>query len=225
MQKIPPEGFVVCDIQNEKVQPVIEGLTCTVIDYKKYFDPTLSLKALPLHRINAAAVLAVADILKIPPNVAKKALAEFSGTWRRFEYRGEMKNGALLYDDYAHHPAEIVATLKSVREQFPGKRIVVAFHPHLRSRTEALFDDFTRAFADADEILLAPIFVAREEPESEVSSELLAEKIRARGQKATALDSLAAVARYLIQNTRADDIVITMGAGDIYTIAGSLLEE
>ncbi len=222
-QKVPQGGFVVCDVRDEKVLPVIEGLTCTVVDYRKYFDPELPLKALPLHRINAAAVLAVADILKISPSTSLRALKEFSGTWRRFEYRGEMQNGALLYDDYAHHPVEIKATLKSAREKFPGKRIVIAFHPHLRSRTEALFNDFVQAFTDADEIVLAPIFVAREEPDSAVSSELLAAKIRERGQKATALGSLSEVAGYLVKNTRADDLVITMGAGDIYTIMERLV--
>jgi len=129
----------------------------------------------------------------------------------------------LLYDDYAHHPVEIVTTLKSAREQFPNRHIVVAFHPHLRSRTEALFDDFAAAFVDADEILLAPIFVAREEPDSEISSEMLAAKIRERGERATAFGSLQEIGKYLIENAHADDLVITMGAGDIYTIMEQLL--
>jgi UDP-N-acetylmuramate--alanine ligase len=222
-QKVPKDGFVVCDRHNQNVQPVVMGLECTIVDYQTHFDPALPLKVLSLNRVNAAAVLAVADILKIDANLTKKALAEFSGTWRRFEYRGETKNGAVLYDDYAHHPAEIAATLKSVRQQFTDKKIIVAFHPHLYSRTKALLPEFASAFSDADEILLAPIFAAREEPDPEISSEILAEKIREQGKDAKALDSLNSVAEYLLQNSHSGDLVITMGAGDIYTIGALLL--
>lgn len=222
-QRVPAEGFVICDPYSESVQPVLQNLSCTIVDYKKYFDPVLPLKVLALNRINAAAVLAVADILNVDRAVAREALAHFNGTWRRFEYKGETKNGALLYDDYGHHPREIATTLKSVREQFSDKRIVVAFHPHLYSRTKALLTDFTQAFADADEILIAPIFAAREELDPEISSEILAQKICAQGKDAKAFDSLEAVGEYLAKNTRAGDLIITMGAGDIYTIGQRLL--
>ena len=104
VQKIPKGGFVVCNPGDPKVAPVLEGVVATVVDYTKYFDPQLPLKVLPLHRINAAGVLAIADKLGIASDVAKAALAEFSGTWRRFEYKGTTAKGALVYDDYAHHP-------------------------------------------------------------------------------------------------------------------------
>lgn len=215
-QKVPNDGFVVCDINSITLQPVIKDLACTVVDYKKYFEPELPLKVLPLHRINAAAVLAVADILAIPVNVAKKALAEFSGTWRRFEYKGITARGAVVYDDYGHHPTEIATTLKSVRQQFPDKRIVVAFHPHLYSRTKIFMSEFAKAFMDADEVIVAPIFAAREEPDPSVSSEILAERIGKEGRYAKALGSLSAVADYIRNETKEGDIVVTMGAGDIY---------
>jgi UDP-N-acetylmuramate--alanine ligase len=222
-QKIPPNGFVVCDAHNENIKPVIANLACTIIDYKEYVDSALPLKVLHFNRINAAAALAVASIVNIPLDVAKKTLADFTGTWRRFEYRGKTKSGALLYDDYGHHPVEISTTLASVREQFPGKRIVVAFHPHLYSRTKALLDDFSKAFLNADEVLIAPIFAAREAVDPTISSEILAARIREQGIDATALASLAAVGDSLAEHTHAGDLIITMGAGDIYTIGEQLL--
>jgi UDP-N-acetylmuramate--alanine ligase len=213
-QKVPTHGFVVCNMQDEKVKPVIEGLTCSVIDYGKYLEPALSLKVLPFNMVNAAAALAVADALSINLETTRQSLEKFAGTWRRFEYKGTTQNGAVVYDDYGHHPTEVTATLKSVREHFPGKRIIVAFHPHLYSRTKILLEEFTSAFDAADVALIAPIFAAREAPDPTISSEILAERIRARGRDARAV-TLGEVTDE-IRKAGKDDIFITMGAGDIY---------
>lgn len=220
-QKVPLDGFIVCDPNDANVRPALEGVSAKIVDYKKYFDPQLPLKVLPLHRMNAAAVLAVADLLHIDGGAARQALAEFSGTWRRFEFKGKTAQGADVYDDYAHHPAEIRATLCAAREQFPNRKFFVAFHPHLYSRTKLLFDEFAAAFADADEVLIAPIFAAREEPDPSISSEKLAEKIAANGKPAKALD-FDAIADYLRTVPVSGDIVITMGAGDIYKVAEAI---
>ncbi len=115
-------------------------------------------------------------------------------------------------------------TLKSVREQFPDKRIIVAFHPHLYSRTKALMDDFAKAFGAADRVLVAPIFAAREEPDPTVTSAILAERIRAEGKDAQAVGSLEAVTDYIKDNAKEGDIVLTMGAGDIYKAGEKALE-
>jgi UDP-N-acetylmuramate--alanine ligase len=215
-EKIGPDGYVVCNPNDPAVAPILTGLTCQVVDYKKFFDPNLPLKVLSLHRINAAAVLAVAEILKIDPGIAKKALADFAGTWRRFEYKGTTARGAIVYDDYGHHPTEVATTLKSVRQQFPDKNIIVAFHPHLYSRTKALMNEFATAFADADEVVLAPIFAAREAPDPTVSSDILAKKIMETGKDAHAVASLQEVADFIKNGTGEGDLVLTMGAGDIY---------
>lgn len=222
-KKVPANGFVVCDPSQENLKPVLASLSCTVVDYAKFFDSNLKLKVLPLNRINAAAALAVAHILKISPSTALGALKDFSGTWRRFEYKGKTKTDALVYDDYAHHPLEITTTLKSVREQFPDKKLIVAFHPHLYSRTKALMADFAAAFADADDVVIAPIFAARETPDPSVTSEVLAEKIRAHGKTARALDLFEDIEKYLRANSASGDIVITMGAGDIYKVGEALV--
>ena len=136
--KVPPDGFLVCDPNNKLLQPVIEGLNCFVVDYRQYFDAELLLKVLPFNCINAAAALAVAHIAGVDATVARRALGEFTGTWRRFEYKGKTASGALVYDDYGHHPTEVTVTLGSIREHFPGRKIIVAFHPHLYHKTKKL---------------------------------------------------------------------------------------
>lgn len=224
VQKVPKDGFVVCDPSHPNVVTVLQGIVATVVDYTKFFDPDLPLKVLPLHRINAAAVLAVAQTLGIDGDVARKALAEFTGTWRRFEYKGQTSAGAAVYDDYAHHPAEIKTTLQSIRKQFPDKKIIVAFHPHLYSRTKALMDGFTEAFVDADEVVVAPIFAAREEYDPTVTSDILAERIQSTGKPAQALGSLDAVTAFIKNEAKQGDVVVTMGAGDIYKAAEAAVE-
>lgn len=219
--RVPAEGFVICDTNSEKVKPIIEGLVCTVVDYKTYLKPKLSLKVLPFNSVNAAAALGAAVALGLPLPAARAAVEDFAGTWRRFEYKGKTKNGALVYDDYGHHPTEVEATLWSVREQFPESQIIVAFHPHLFSRTKLLFEEFVSAFDAADQILIAPIFAAREAPDPTISSDLLAERIRARGKMASAV-TLSEVAEH-IRSAGEGDIFITMGAGDIYKEAEAAL--
>lgn len=223
-QKIPADGAVICDATHPNVAPVIEGLACRVVDYKPRIDLELPLKVLPLHRQNAGAVLAIADLLGIPAEDAKKTLTEFSGTWRRFEFKGKTAGGALVYDDYAHHPKEIKTTLASVRESFPGKRILVAFHPHLYSRTRALMEDFATAFADADDVVIAPIFAAREAFDPSVTSDILAGKVRATGKSAQALD-FPQIEQYLQNTGKEGDVIITMGAGDIYKVGEAITRQ
>ncbi len=224
VQKVPADGFVVCDKSNANVVPVIENAVAHIVDYKPQYDPALPMKALPLHRINAAAVLATAEAMGISLEGAKQSLAQFAGTWRRFEYKGKAATGAEVYDDYAHHPLEVATTLGSVREQFKDKRIVVAFHPHLYSRTKLLMDDFATAFKAADDVVLAPIFAAREKPDPTVTSEILAERIAATGTPAQVFQSFDDIAAYIKKTTRVGDLVLTMGAGDIYKVAERLVE-
>lgn len=223
--KVPADGFIVCDVSDARVAPVVAGLSCKIIDYRKFFDPALPLRVLPLHRINAAAVLATANVAGINVAVARCALTCFSGTWRRFEYKGKTKSGAEVYDDYGHHPTEVRVTLESVRTQFPDRRIVVAFQPHLYSRTKILLEDFAVAFGSADEVIIAPIYAAREELDPSVSAEILAEKISACGIKARAGASLEEIEKYLADTARAGDLILTMGAGDIYKVGEWLVGE
>jgi UDP-N-acetylmuramate--alanine ligase len=159
-----------------------------------------------------------------------QSLVAFQGTWRRFEYKGKTNNGAKVYDDYAHHPTAVKETLKALRAKIrkatpygtPYGKIIVAFHPHLYSRTRDLLDEFAVAFGDADRVLLAPIYSARESDDGTVSSEILAERIRATGTSATAPNSFDAIERVL-NEAGPDDTIMTMGAGDIYKVADALV--
>jgi len=226
-EKIPAGGFLVCDATNEKIIPVIQDLKCQVIDYLKYL-PKLNSNDLKVpgehNRKNAAVVLAIADILNLKEAEVLESLASFSGTWRRFEYKGQTSNGALIYDDYAHHPTEVRATLQAAREKFPDKNIVVVFQPHLYSRTKLLMNDFGESFDEAYKIILAPIYAARERFDETVSSNMLAEKLRDNGKDVVVLPNLSAIGDYLKSKLSLNDVLITMGAGDVYKVGDDLLK-
>jgi len=192
-------------------------------DYSKYLQKVPKLSVPGEHnRLDVAAALAVADILKIPEATAQKSLAEFSGTWRRLERKGKTPEGTIVYDDYAHHPTEIKASLQGLRELFPKgeKKITVLFQPHLYSRTKALFDDFAESFKEADKVLLLPIYFAREAKDESISSEKLAEAICKNGVDAQAfLDFESAERAVLALNLGSADVFATMGAGEAYKVA------
>lgn len=196
----------------------------TVIDASTYSsEPEYALGLIgEFNKDNARAAAAAAKAAF--PDISNEQIAEslktFQGTWRRFEYKGKTKEGALVYDDYAHHPTAIAVTLRAVREKFPGKKIVVAFHPHLFSRTKDLFDGFVTELAKADEVLLAPIFPAREVDDGTISSDLLAAAIAKTNPHVVSLPSFDAMLVKL--QTMHYDLLITMGAGDIYKVAEQL---
>jgi len=197
-----------------------------IAEYKKYLDKVPKLLVPGEHnRMNAAAALAVADKLGISMDVAQKSLSEFTGTWRRLEKRGMTEVGTVVYDDYAHHPTEVRASLEALRELYPKgeKKLTVVFQPHLYSRTKALFDDFTKCFHEADQIILLPIYFAREVKDESISSGKLAEAICAQGDKAIAFTDFELAEGYLGSQTFGkDDIFVTMGAGEAYKIADKL---
>lgn len=175
--------------------------------------------------LNALGATVVALELGLSIDTIKRALLEFSGTKRRFEYVGRLKNGILAYDDYAHHPTEIQKTLRTFKQSFPKYKIVCIFQPHTYSRTKKLFEQFSRSFNDADTVILVNIFPSlREEKDPMVSSQLLAKNISRFHKNALFLPSISDVIEYVDQNKFDDKtVIVTMGAGDIYKIWKSLL--
>lgn len=173
--------------------------------------------------LNALATIAVADELRVPLEVVRRALAGFEGVHRRFTVVGEGA-GITVIDDYGHHPAEIEATLEAAQAAY-GRRLVVAFQPHRYSRTHHLFDDLTRAFNRADVLLLTDVYAAGEAPIEGATSEHLAEAVRAHGHRDVTLiprrEDLVAALR---ERIREGDVVLTLGAGDITRTAGELAE-
>lgn len=229
--KVPSDGFVICNPNDARITDVVKGINAKVINWEDYFDKNLKLKIPGIHnKKDAAAAVAAADILGISLSSAKKALAEFSGTWKRFEFRGKLSQGSLLYDDYAHHPTEIKATLESFRELYPKNdewRITVIFQPHLFSRTKLLLNDFAKSFADADQVLLLPIYYAREKDDGSISSLTLAKEINKHTNNAKSFSSFKDLEKNLVVrllNMGEKDIIVTMGAGEAFKIGNFLLK-
>ena len=177
---------------------------------------------------NALAALAVARELGVKTAAMRKALSEFAGVGRRMEAHGEISiNGrrVLLIDDYGHHPREIAATFSAVREAYPKRRLVVAFQPHRYSRTRNLFDDFRAVLATADVLLLTEVYAAGEAPIAQADGQSLARAVRnANGQEPVFVKRVSDLPRALAATLRDDDLLLTIGAGDIGTLPATLTQ-
>ena len=177
-----------------------------------------------LHNVyNALASIAVGIELEIPFATIKDALETVEGVQRRLEIKGHAGSVTVI-DDYGHHPTEIAATLAALDQCWPKRRKVVVFQPHRYSRTQALFDEFTRAFNQSDELLVLPIYAASETPIEGVEARLLADAIRAHGhRRVTYLPSAEAAVGVLAERLSGDDILLTLGAGDVWRIGPQVL--
>lgn len=221
--KVPNDGVVICRKNDPNVKPVIEGLRCEVVDYSER-ALTSKLKVPGAHnRENAKAAQAVADFLQVPKDKIQTALENFTGTWRRGEYKGKTQKGVVVYDDYAHHPAEVKAALQGFRELFTDKKLTVVFQPHLYSRTRLLLDDFADALSGFDTVIIAPIYAAREKDDGTISGNDLAKKIQEKNKNVTYIETFEAIEKELMQNAKDGDVVITIGAGDVYKIGEKLI--
>ncbi len=170
---------------------------------------------------NAMAALAVTDFLGVPFRVAREALTEFYGVARRFEVKGEA-GGVVVVDDYAHHPTEIQATLRAAEERFPDRRIWAVWQPHTYSRTRQLLTEFAASFEAADEVIVLPIYPARESDTLGVSA---ADVVGAMYHgRVRAAESLEEAFTWLGTEVRAGDVVLTLGAGDGDRVGEWLLE-
>ncbi len=218
-RRVPAHGAIITNPSDHNVIPVLQGVSARVIDYTQVAVGELQLLG-EFNRENARAALSAARAAAphIELEAAIRSLSEFKGSWRRFEKKGETPNGALVYDDYAHHPTAVAKTISAAREKFPGKRIVVAFHPHLHSRTESFLQEFADALDTADRAIVAPIYEARTESTHTVSNHSLAEA----GTHIEALDSFDDIREALLLES-AGTLIITMGAGDIYKVAEQLV--
>jgi UDP-N-acetylmuramate--alanine ligase len=225
VEKVPAHGAIVCDPSDPRVAPVLAKAVARIIDYQLGGSTSkLELAVSGEHnKKNAKAALAVARILGVDETDAGTLLAEFQGTWRRMEYKGKMESGAFIYDDYAHHPTEIKATLQGFRAKHPTGRIRVVFQPHLYSRTKLLLNEFAESFSDADEVIVVPIYAAREMPDPEITAKKLAQAIKAHHKNVRVLDVFSAVEKYIRTTIQKDDIIVTMGAGDVFKIGESLI--
>jgi UDP-N-acetylmuramate--alanine ligase len=200
-----------------------EGSSMKIFVHGEYLGE-LHLHVSGKHNIlNALGSIALCIEIGVPAEKALESLGCFNGTKRRFEHLG-VNGGALIVDDYAHHPTEIRSTLEGARLSFPDRRIRAIFQPHTFSRTEKLLSEFSQAFQSADEVVIAEIFAsAREKNLNTISAASLAELIQQQGINARYIHTLDEIKTYLAQTLAPQDLVLTLGAGDIYKVGQSLI--
>ena len=174
--------------------------------------------------LNATSVITLCHKLNLDMEKVREALKDFSGTSRRFEMIGQ-RNGAVLIDDYAHHPEEIKVTLKGAREIYPDRNIIAVFHPHSYSRTEALLQDFAQSFDDADQVVVLDIYGSARENTGKVSSEDLVKLINKYNRgKAEHIATIPEVVEFLQDKISDTDVVLAIGAGNVFEVVKKLKE-
>jgi UDP-N-acetylmuramate--alanine ligase len=195
------------------------------LSYKEYKLGRISMKVTGRHNIqNSLLAAAIGLELDIPFKAIQQGLSEYSGVYRRFELKGE-EAGITVYDDYAHHPTEITATLEAFKDS-AKRRIVALFQPHLFSRTRDLFDQFGKAFFSCDCLILAPIYPARELPIPGVSSKMIADAaVQSGHHKVHLLEENSQIVSQTIGLLKEGDILITMGAGNIWQYGEEILTQ
>jgi UDP-N-acetylmuramate--alanine ligase len=203
-----------------------DGLTTRFVAWRKADE--LGEVVLPMpgaHNVlNALGVLAVADFLTLPFDTFVKALSSFEGVARRFTVRGEI-GGITVVDDFGHHPSEVRATLAGARASFAGRRVIAAFQPHRFTRTRDQWDEFPRAFHDADSVVICDIFAAGEKPIDGITSKRLVELAREAGHPDVHyVPRREDLAPWLDARAKTGDLVLTLGAGNIQLVCNEVIE-
>ena len=244
-----PNGALILNAEIMNPEEITKGLPCRVVTYgvddpqadyyasgltseeggKTSFTANTPAGSFPvtihvpgIHNVsNAMAAVACASEAGFGADVIAKGLDDFGGTRRRFEIKGKI-GGITVIDDYAHHPTQIEATLRAA-SSMPHDRIICVFQPHTYSRTKAFWNEFAEALTGADIVVLADIYAARETDTLGVSSEKLAREISSRGTEAWYFPSFDEIENFLLKKCMNNDLLITMGAGDIYKIGNDLL--
>lgn len=218
---MPHDGLLVTDTTSEAIAPILHDIPHDTIPYQHIDVPALKVIG-EFNEANARAAKGAvfATFPDVKPFLIDASLAQFTGTWRRFEYKGKTKKGAIVYDDYAHHPTAVKGTITSAKDAFPEHDIVVLFHPHLYSRTKTFFDAFANALSLADKAFVLPIYAAREKPDSSIRSEVLVEAIAKKGNAAHIPDF--ETAQQVLNKYDKDTVIITMGAGNVYKVADTI---
>ena len=177
--------------------------------------------------LNALAAITVANELNVPEAAIREGLASFAGIGRRFQVNGRVPvagGDVLLVDDYGHHPRELAATIQAAREGWPQRRLVVAFQPHRYTRTRDLIDDFSAVLAGCDTLLITEVYAAGEAPISGADGRALCRAIRARGGNPVFVENVNDLPTLLVDTLRANDLLLTLGAGNIGQVAAGLAQ-
>ncbi|MBQ2626974.1 MAG: UDP-N-acetylmuramate--L-alanine ligase [Eubacterium sp.] len=251
-EQIPSDGTLVINADTPAYKTIIDGLACRTVTYGLdvseadytardivydaagcasftcYFRGTpaglFTLRVPGRHNVsNALAAIAAAFVTGVPSEAAAAGLESFTGTDRRFQFKGQF-GGIDVIDDYAHHPTEIRATLATAAAG-SHKTTWCVFQPHTYTRTKALMDEFADALAMADRVVLADIYAARETDDLGISSDTLRAEIEKRGTEAWYFPSFEEIEVFLLENCREGDLILTVGAGDVYRIGEELLSK
>ena len=250
LDKLPNDGFAVLNADDKNSYELLKNTKCNIISFgiknmakysaqniiferdKTYYNLYIDNKfvsevvlSVPgMHNIyNSLACIAVCDVYKLDLQRAIESLKNFCGAKRRFEKKG-MLNDAEIYDDYAHHPSEIKATLLAAKNR-NMKKVWCVFQPHTYSRTKALLNEFANAFYNADQVIITDIYAAREKDTGEISSKDLVNEIQKTSKNAIYIKEFSDIENYLRDNLQAGDILLTIGAGNVYKIGEKLIEE
>lgn len=247
---IPQTGTLIINSDIQNYEQIVKGLKCKVITfgskcnaadftakninyddkgiptfdiiYKDSFITSLTLAVPGVHNVyNSLAACAAAYAQNIEINDIVKGLTSFAGTHRRFEFKGKCR-GVTIIDDYAHHPTEIKASLK-IANNYNYNKLWCIFQPHTYSRTKELFDDFINSFDNVDKLIITDIYAAREKDTFQIHSKDLVSKLNSNGKDVSYIKDFSDIESYIIQNAAKDDLVITMGAGNVNDISDNLV--
>lgn len=227
LKRVPAEGAIIANADDERLKNIVQKIGKKVLWYSLQDREAGFLRNILRvhgeHNVsNALAALKLGRYLGIHEPVILQALEKFSGAWRRFEFKGVSK-GAFVFTDYGHHPREIRATLAAARGRFPFRRIWCVYQPHQYQRLTYLWDDFVGAFDAADRVSLLPVYdvAGRETKDArrEVNSIKLSQALDRRGKNVCYLDSFSKTKEFIKVHSRPGDVIIIMGAGDIYKLA------
>ena len=228
IKKIPATGFLVANMDDKNVEQIVKNCVGKVIPIQAKDWEALGLRLQVMgdfNQLNALHAYKTAEMLGADTNKIRQSLEEFNGTWRRMELKGKF-NEALLIDDYGHHPTEIQLTLKAIKQKYPKKRLICVFQPHQYSRTHLMLGDFEKAFRSADKVIVTDIYAARdsEMDRAKINSEKLADIIRKNHMDVTWGKDLTNTFHLLKNGVGKNDVLVTMGAGDISNLAEKLAE-
>lgn len=223
---LPKNGLLVLCTDDKNVATLKKYAKCKVKFYSAKLPwPGLKLKIPGKYNLgNATGAARLCHELGVSSKIIKKTLNNFIGAGRRSEIKGG-KNGILVIDDYGHHPTEIKKTLEGIKEKYPEKKLVVVFQPHQQQRTKLLFNDFVSAFDDADKIIINKVYLiaGREKDTKENLAKKLTEKIKKRGKDIIYFGKYQEISDYLKKNTKKGNLILTMGATDIYKVGEEFL--
>lgn len=250
--KLPDYGYLVLNGEIDNIPYIVEGLEADYVTFgcnsKKFnfaaenithdslghdsfdyykngvYQDRIQLNVTGDHNVNnALAAIAVADRLNLPMEAVKKGLLSFVGAKRRFEYKGTVNNFTII-DDYAHHPTEIQATLEACKN-YPHNELWCIFQPHTYTRTRAFLDDFARALSMSDHVIITDIYAAREKDTGMVHAKDIADKMSAYDVDVHYISDFKDIEKFILKNCKKNDLLITMGAGNVDSIGDSLLKK